>query len=501
MFKGLRDKLKGALSGISSALKKEDAVVEEPEEIVEKVEETPTPADEVEIEAPEDAQEELTEDEGDEQAVVDDEEDSETEDSQDVEKDESELEQNVQPAEDEGADTSAETQEEKEEPEETQEPESKTEPEQLVEEDAEEKTEEEPAQEAEPKKKGFFSRVFKKKDEGAEEKSEQDESAEDAEETEDLPPTKNVEETPVTPTKQQDTQQAEEKKGFFTKLSEKITTIQLSEEKFEELFWDLEIVLLENNVAVSVIEKIKEDLKEELTTGRTARGDVQERILRRLEESIREVLTQEPIDLLTESKEHKPYVVAAIGVNGSGKTTSLAKLAYYFKKQGKTVVLGACDTFRAAAIQQLEEHAKKIGVPLIKQEYGADPAAVAFDTIKHAKSKGIDVVLLDTAGRLHSNTNLMDELEKVIRVANPHRILFVGEAVTGNDCVEQAEKFGEKIRIDGIILTKADVDEKGGAAISISYVTKKPIVFMGTGQGYDDLSPFDAGTIVEKILP
>lgn len=294
---------------------------------------------------------------------------------------------------------------------------------------------------------------------------------------------------------------ANEKQGFFSKISEKITTVQLTEERFEELFWDIEIALLENNVAVEVIEKIKQELQEELTTGRQARGKIDERILNRIAETLEEVLEAgETYDLLEETKHHKPLVIAAVGVNGSGKTTSLAKLAHYYQQHDKTVLLAACDTFRAAAIQQLEEHAKNLDIPIIKQEYGSDAAAVAYDAVQAAKSRGIDVVLIDTAGRLHSNTNLMDELKKVIRIAKPHHTIFVGEATTGNDCVEQARIFSESTNVDGIILSKADVDEQGGAAISMSYVTGKPILFLGVGQEYKDLVAFDKEEILRQVL-
>jgi fused signal recognition particle receptor len=296
------------------------------------------------------------------------------------------------------------------------------------------------------------------------------------------------------------TAEQEQKKGFFTRLSEKITTIELSEEQFDDLFWDLEIGLLENNVAVEVIEKIKADLKEELTTGRTGRGGLQERILRRLEETLQEILSTPTIDLLASAEEHQPLIIAAVGVNGSGKTTSLAKLGRYFQDNNKSVLFAACDTFRAAAIQQLQEHAKNLNAPIIKQDYGADAAAVAYDAVQAAKARNLDVVLIDTAGRLHSNKNLMDELAKVMRVAKPHHTLFVGEATTGNDCVEQAKQFQEQTNIDGIILTKADVDEQGGAAISISYVTQQPILFLGIGQGYDDLEAFDKQQIIKQVL-
>ena len=295
-------------------------------------------------------------------------------------------------------------------------------------------------------------------------------------------------------------EEKKEEKGFFTRLSEKITTVDLSEEKFEELFWDLEIGLLENNVAVEVIEKIKEELKEELTTGRTARGKLQERIYRRLETTLREILSTAAFDLLEDTKDHQPLIIAAIGVNGSGKTTTLAKLAHYFTEHDKTVILAAADTFRAAAIQQLQEHANNLDIPIIKQDYGSDAAAVAYDAINAAKARNIDVVLIDTAGRLHSNKNLMDELQKLIRVANPHRTIFIGESTTGNDCVQQAKQFSEHIKVDGIILTKADVDESGGAAISASYVTNTPILFLGTGQEYSDLTAFSPDIILKQVL-
>ena len=186
-------------------------------------------------------------------------------------------------------------------------------------------------------------------------------------------------------------------------------------------------------------------------------------------------------------------------INGSGKTTTIAKIAKLLQENRLKVVIAASDTFRAAAIHQLQEHADRLGVKLIKHDYGSDPAAVAFDAIKYAEAHGIDVVLIDTAGRLHSNVNLMAEMEKVARVAKPDLKIFVGESITGNDCVEQARSFNNAIGIDGIILAKADVDEKGGAAISVSYVTKKPILYLGTGQEYDDLEPFSAEAVVDSL--
>jgi fused signal recognition particle receptor len=298
-------------------------------------------------------------------------------------------------------------------------------------------------------------------------------------------------------------QKEEEHKGFFTKITETFTKIQISEEKFEELFWELEVVLLENNVAVEVIDKIKRDLKKELMTGKVSRKGVEELILSTLKQSITELFDVEKIDLIKKIKEKRqtkqPYVIAIIGVNGSGKTTSIAKLAHKFQKEGLSVVLAASDTFRAAAIQQLEEHANRLNVKMVKHDYNSDPAAVAFDAIKYAEAKNVDVVIIDTAGRLHSNTNLMRELEKVIRVCKPDIKIFVGESITGNDCVEQAKEFDKAVGIDAIILAKADVDDKGGAAISVSYILQRPILYLGTGQTYDDLKEFDSKLILESL--
>jgi fused signal recognition particle receptor len=207
------------------------------------------------------------------------------------------------------------------------------------------------------------------------------------------------------------------------------------------------------------------------------------------------------LDLIQEikNKKEKPYIIAFFGINGSGKTTSIAKIANMLKENRISCVLAASDTFRAASIEQLQQHADKVGVKMIKHSYGADPAAVAFDAIKHAKAKNIDVVLIDTAGRMHSNQNLLDEMRKIIRVAKPDLKIFVGESITGNDCVEQAKTFNEAVGIDGIILAKADVDEKGGAAVSVSYITKKPIMYLGVGQKYSDLQEFDSGIVVKGL--
>ncbi len=291
----------------------------------------------------------------------------------------------------------------------------------------------------------------------------------------------------------------EPKKGIFTRVTEKITKKILSDKKFEDLFYDLEIVLMENNVAIGVIEKIKEDLKRRLVDKPLQRIQIQNIIEDTLKESIEDLFNIEKIDLIKKIREKKPCIIVFVGVNGSGKTTTIAKIANLLKQNKLSCILAASDTFRAASIEQLQQHADRLGIRLIKHNYGADPAAVAFDAIAHAKAKNIDCVLIDTAGRMHSNVNLLDEMKKIVRVAKPDLKLFIGEAITGNDCVEQAKRFNEAIGIDGMILAKADVDEKGGAAISVSYVTKKPILYLGTGQKYSDLEPFSPALIIKSL--
>jgi len=187
------------------------------------------------------------------------------------------------------------------------------------------------------------------------------------------------------------------------------------------------------------------------------------------------------------------------GINGTGKTTTIAKVANLLLKNKISCVLAAGDTFRAASIEQIQHHADNLNLKVIKHDYGADPAAVAFDAIKHAKAHNIDAVLIDTAGRMHTSGNLLSEMEKICRVTDPDLKIFVAESIAGNDAIQQAKNFDETIGIDGAILTKADVDDKGGTAISISYVTKKPILFLGTGQEYDNIEVFNKEKFIEHL--
>jgi len=348
-------------------------------------------------------------------------------------------------------------------------------------------TREEPIEKKPEEKKGFFGKLFH-----TEEKEHREELKKELE--------KKIEkEAEIEEEIEEEEKEHKEKKGFFEKVSELVTKTSISEQKFDELFWDLELALLENNVAVEVIEKIKSDLKKTLVNEKLPRGKVEDIILKTLKNSIEDLFKVDRVDLIHNIKKKKPYVIVFVGVNGSGKTTNLVKFADLCLKNNLKPVIAACDTFRAAAIQQIEEHANRLGIKLIKHDYGADAAAVAFDAIEHAKAKNMDAVLIDTAGRNHSNVNLMDELKKVIRVSKPDFTVFVGDSLTGNDAVEQAKTFNEAVGIDGIILTKTDVDDKGGAFISVSYVTKKPIIYVGTGQEYSDLKEFDPEIIVKNL--
>jgi len=272
----------------------------------------------------------------------------------------------------------------------------------------------------------------------------------------------------------------------------------LTEEKFNSMFEELEMILLTNNVAYDAVDKIKESLGKKLI-GKSLK-DIN--LNEELKNSIKNLLINPPnfIKTIKDSiKKNSPYVILFSGINGAGKTTTIAKVAYLLQKNKISVCLVAADTFRAAAIQQLEEHANKLKIPIIKKDYGVDPAAVAFDGIAYAKKHKINVVLIDTAGRIQNKDSLMKEIEKIARVAKADMKIFLGESITGNDATEQASRFNESINIEVIILSKADVDEKGGTAISVSAVTGKPILFLGIGQKYEDLEVFDKEKLIEKL--
>jgi fused signal recognition particle receptor len=292
-----------------------------------------------------------------------------------------------------------------------------------------------------------------------------------------------------------------EKKGFFSKIKSKFS-YKITKEEFDKIFEDLEMLLLENNVALEVVEDIESKLSEKLIDKEINQEDLEEEIKSELKSALNEILIDpdDPLEIIKlKSKEEGPFVILFFGINGTGKTTSIAKLTNLLKKNNLTVALAAADTFRAASIEQIQIHADKLKVPLIKHDYGVDPSAVGFDAIKYAKKHKIDVVLIDTAGRMHTKTNLLAEMEKIVRVTNPDLKIFVAESIAGNDATEQAKSFHEMIEIDGAILSKADIDDKGGTIISVSHTTHKPIFYLGTGQEYDDLKLFDKQKFIEDL--
>jgi len=280
----------------------------------------------------------------------------------------------------------------------------------------------------------------------------------------------------------------------------------LSSENLESALNELNLLLIGNDVATEtadiLCQKIKESFKGEQVSRLTSKSKFLFEILK---EAITDILTPEKnIDLLEEIRKknitNSPYIICFLGVNGTGKTTTIAKIAHYLKKNNISSVVAAADTFRAAAIEQLSYHMQNVGIKVIKHEYKSDPASVAYDAVQHAKAKNINVVLVDTAGRQVSNKNLMREMQKIVRVAEPDLTLFIGDSLAGNDALTQAKEFNNEIGIDANILTKFDADAKGGAALSISYETKKPILFVGIGQGYDDLEPFNRELFISNIL-
>ncbi len=292
------------------------------------------------------------------------------------------------------------------------------------------------------------------------------------------------------------------KDGIVEKIKKRISEKTIGEKDIKDVLWDLRIGMLESDVALDVAEKICEGVKSDIIGKSVKKSEIEGNIKESLRKAILDVFSFEKTDLKEEikKKQEKPFVILLLGYNGSGKTTTVARLGKLLKDSGMSVVFAAADSWRAAAIEQLEEHGEKLGIKVIKQKYGADPAAIVWDAIAYAKARNIDVVVSDTAGRSHANVNLMDELKKVTRVNKPDKKILVIDSLTGNDAVEQARTFNSAVGIDALILTKADVYDKGGAVLSSAFETKKPILFLGTGQNYDDLKPFDPQEITNRLL-
>ncbi len=263
----------------------------------------------------------------------------------------------------------------------------------------------------------------------------------------------------------------------------------------------LEMTLLESDVALPTSDAIIAHVRTSLVGKHRKIGEsVDALVVRALKNALLAVLGT-GFDLTEYIKTHEhPVKILFTGVNGTGKTTTVAKVGSYLKKQGFSVVIGAGDTFRAGAIEQIDVHAQRLGIKIIQHQAGADPSAVLFDTVQYAISHKIDVVLADTAGRFHTKANLMSQLGKIKRVMNPDLVVYVDEAVAGNDAVVRAAEFERTIGADAVVLTKADMDSRGGAAISIAHTIKKPLMFLGTGQSYDDIIPFSPQQVVEELL-
>src|SRR4030066_345421 len=298
----------------------------------------------------------------------------------------------------------------------------------------------------------------------------------------------------------------EKLKSGFKGLVTKVTTTELKPENLQPILSDFKMTLAENDVAFPVADRICDELEKRLTGVQVKRLEDRKKIV---EENLRQVLlevmlTNNKIDLLKKADEKRkkgePFVPLFVGIHGTGKTTTIAKVAQFLRDKGYSVILAAADTYRAGSIEQLEEHGKRLGMRLIKHKYGADPAAVAYDAISHAKAHGINVVLIDTAGRMQTNQKLMNELVKVKRVVAPALTGLTVDSLIGNDAVMQAEEFHKCIGIDATILTKVDADVKGGSALSVTYVTQKPILFIGVGQTYKDLELFDPEKFVNMVL-
>ncbi|HOE52616.1 MAG TPA: signal recognition particle-docking protein FtsY [Methanomassiliicoccales archaeon] len=277
---------------------------------------------------------------------------------------------------------------------------------------------------------------------------------------------------------------------------------RISERDLDELLWELELVLLEADVALPIVEEIKASVRADLLGKRVDRSyKVEDAIELALKNAVRAVLKGSEFDFDAFVATHeRPVVIMFLGINGTGKTTVIAKIAHRLQGQGLSVVLSASDTFRAGAIEQLAVHGERLGAKVVRHQAGGDPAAVAYDAVEHAKARKRDVVLVDTAGRMQTNANLMDEMKKIKRVVRPHLTVFVGDSLAGNDAIEQARAFEREIGIDAVILTKIDADAKGGAALSIAHSIKKPIAFLSTGQGYEDLIRFDSQWMVDRLF-
>ena len=282
---------------------------------------------------------------------------------------------------------------------------------------------------------------------------------------------------------------------------------ELTEQVLDDALLALQIALLESDVAQQVVDDLSMKLKKDLLGLKLEKSqDVTQIVQSKLQTAVAEIFARagklDLVERIRAKKESKagPFIVVFLGINGTGKTTTVAKVANLLRKSGFSVVVAAGDTHRAGAIEQLEQHTTRLSLKIVKQRYGADPSSVGRDAYEHAKKNYIDVVLMDTAGRMQTSKNLMDEMGKIVRVVKPDVKLFIGDSLAGNDTINQAKEFFQYTHFDGAILTKIDADAKGGAAMSIAHITSKPITHVGVGQGYDDIIPFDADKFIESLF-
>jgi fused signal recognition particle receptor len=302
------------------------------------------------------------------------------------------------------------------------------------------------------------------------------------------------------------------KKGV-EKFLRKVSTYEINEKNIRKAIREFELLLIANDVSLKVAKQISKKLTVKMLGKRTKRfSDLSKMIPIFAKDIILDLITpQEPFNLIevlekqkietTQGTSKEPLKLLFLGINGTGKTTSIAKIAYLLKKQGFHVVLAASDTFRSGAQEQLEIHANRLGVKLIKGKYGSDSAAVAYDAIAHAKARYADVVMIDTSGRMAVNRDLMEEMKKIHRVTNPNYTILVVDALAGNDATEQAKDFNKEIPLDGIILAKMDADTRGGALLSVTYATDGvPVLFIGNGQEYKDLVLFEPEKYVDELI-
>jgi fused signal recognition particle receptor len=306
---------------------------------------------------------------------------------------------------------------------------------------------------------------------------------------------------------------AEEKKGLFQRLKEglfkthqslvqRIDQLVLGRRKIDETLWaELEEILITSDLGVKTTEKLLENLSSRLQGKELEDAQA---IKSALKEEMFQIL--HPLEKPLQPSGLRPFVIMVVGVNGTGKTTTIGKMAQKFKAQGKTVLLVGADTFRAAAIEQLEIWGERVGAEVIKQKSGSDPSAVVYDSLKAAQSRAVDIVIIDTAGRLHTKVNLMEELKKIRRVIQreipsaPHEVLLVLDATTGQNAIAQAKMFHQAVQISGIALTKLDGTAKGGVVIAISGELQIPLRYIGIGEKPEDLREFNAREFVEALF-